>query len=124
MCEHLYHFVVLVDRAGAWAPSPQAGCPGTRCGYYPNPNFTLSTLQARQPALEADLVLWTAGSGPATSSEDAGDAGAAKRGRLARPFPADGKGAIETDATLRVARTPGQSFQHAHHSMSQLPVMF
>ena len=61
-------------------------------------------MQAHQQALEADLVLWTAGSGPATTSDSPADsgAGAGKSGRLAMPFPADRRGAIETDATLRV----------------------
>ena len=63
-----------------------------------------SALQAHQQALEADLVLWTAGSGPATTSDSPADsgAGAGKSGRLAMPFPADRRGAIETDAMLRV----------------------
>ena len=63
----------------------------------------MPTAQAHEQALEADLVLWTAGSGPATTS----DAPAAS-GRLALPFPADRRGAIETDTTLRVvgARVP------------------
>ncbi len=119
-----YNFVELVDRAGARAPSAQPGRAGAQCSFNLNPDLTLSALQARQPALEADLVLWTAGGAPATSSENASDAGTVKRGRLALPFPADGKGAIETDATLRVARplaSPGCN--HAHHSMSQLPVI-
>lgn len=49
-------------------------------------------------------MLWTAGSGPATTSDSPADngAGAGKSGRLAMPFPADRRGAIETDATLRV----------------------
>lgn len=43
----------------------------------------------------ADLVLWTAGSGPVTKV----DAPA-----LSLPFPANKRGAMETDATLRVMR--------------------
>lgn len=53
--------------------------------------------QAHEQALEADLVLWTAGSGPATTSDAPSGSG-----RLALPFPADRRGAIETDTTLRV----------------------
>ena len=45
----------------------------------------------------ADLVLWTAGSGPATRSSG---------GALALPFPADNRGALRTDATLRVLDHP------------------
>ena len=42
-------------------------------------------------------MLWTAGSGPATTSDAPSGSG-----RLALPFPADRRGAIETDTTLRV----------------------
>ncbi|KAL6761833.1 putative type II NADH dehydrogenase [Haematococcus lacustris] len=43
-------------------------------------------------AISADLVIWTAGSSPATKSA-----------RQGFPFPADARGSVQTDATLRVA---------------------
>jgi NADH dehydrogenase FAD-containing subunit len=49
-------------------------------------------------ALEADLVLWAAGQAPAPRADAAAAA--------ALPFPADARGATETDATLRVLRHP------------------
>ena len=49
--------------------------------------------------LQADLVLWTAGSGP-VSKEGVGE------GALKLPFPANDKGAVRTDATLRVVDHP------------------
>ena len=49
-------------------------------------------------------MLWTAGSGPATSSDAPSGSG-----RLALPFPADRRGAIETDTTLRVVGTHSNS---------------
>ncbi|CAL8467168.1 g6704 [Coccomyxa elongata] len=49
--------------------------------------------------LEADMVLWTAGSGP-VSKEGVGEGG------LKLPFPANDRGAVRTDATLRVVDHP------------------
>jgi NADH dehydrogenase FAD-containing subunit len=49
--------------------------------------------------LEADLVLWTAGSSPVTKE------GVSKQG-LKLPFPSTTRGAVKTDATLRVVDHP------------------
>ena len=47
----------------------------------------------QQRSLTADLVLWTAGSGPVTKVSER---------RLSLPFPQNQKGAMRTERTLRV----------------------
>lgn len=49
--------------------------------------------------LHADMVLWTAGSGPVSKQ-------AVGAGGLKLPFPATERGAVKTDATLRVVDHP------------------
>ncbi|KAK9823219.1 hypothetical protein WJX72_001145 [[Myrmecia] bisecta] len=57
-------------------------------------HITLNLPGGQQQVLPADLVLWTAGSGPATATST--------QRKLTLPFPATKQGALRTDPTLRV----------------------
>lgn len=70
-----------------------------------------------QQLLQADLVLWTAGSQPASKSSTNSKCSS---GMLSLPFPLNSKGATETDETLRVVSHP-RVFALGDVSGMQLP---
>lgn len=64
----------------------------------PCPTSAFLAYTAPQQILEADIVLWIAGQSPVTKAAAATDTEA----RPSLPFATNGRGRMQTDATLRV----------------------